>query len=99
MLHTQPVERAIKDSDTVTLYADFTKKPPEIERTIKALGSNGIPVIAIFPGGAPFNPIVFRGGYSKSDIISALAEAKTRRGSSEVTVGSQSGATPTALNR
>ena len=99
VLHTQPVEQAIKDSNTVTLYADFTKKPPEIERTIKALGSNGIPVIAIFPGGAPFNPIVFRGGYSKNDIISALAEAKTRRASAEVTVGSQPSATPTALNR
>ena len=84
VLHTTAVEQAIENSKTVTLYADFTKYPPEIKRTIEALGSNGIPVIAIFPGGAPYEPIVFRGGYSKDDIIKALAEAKTRRTNTEV---------------
>lgn len=99
VLHTEPVEEAIKTSDVVTMYADYTDYSPEIKRTINALGSVGIPVVAIFPGGAPYKPIVFTDGYRQKDIIEAIAEAKSRRGSSEVTVGSQSGATPTALNR
>ena len=50
VLHTKPVEQAIATSGAVTMYGDFTKYPPEIEQTIKALGANGVPVIAIFPG-------------------------------------------------
>jgi hypothetical protein len=62
----------------MTMYADFTEKPPEIERTIRALGANGVPVIAIFPGGDPYRPIVFSGGYTKPKLIAALQEAASR---------------------
>ncbi|MEX0643157.1 MAG: cytochrome c biogenesis protein CcdA [Pirellulales bacterium] len=79
VLHTQAVKQAIKGANVVTMYADFTDSPPEIDRTIKALGANGVPVIAIFPGGDPYRPIVFRGGYSQQDIIAALSEANSRR--------------------
>jgi suppressor for copper-sensitivity B len=79
VLHTKPVEDAIKNGKVVTMYADFTKQPPEIAQTIRALGANGVPVIAIFPGGAPYEPIVFRGGYTKQKLLDALAEAQTRR--------------------
>ena len=51
VLHTEPVMGAIKKAGVVTLYGDFTKQPPELTRMIKALGSDGVPVIAIFPGG------------------------------------------------
>jgi thiol:disulfide interchange protein len=95
VLHTKAVSQAIENSDVVTLYADFTKRPPEIDRTIKALGSNGIPVIAIFPGGAPYEPIVFRGSYSKDDIIGALAEAKNRRAATVVSRESKPAGFPT----
>jgi thiol:disulfide interchange protein len=84
VLHTQPVEQAIAKSGAVTMYADFTDYPPEIDRTIKALGANGVPVIAIFPGKAPFYPIVFRGGYRQQDIIDALATANSRTATAEV---------------
>ena len=36
-------------------------------------------MIAIFPGDAPYEPIVFRGGYRKQDIIAALDRASGRR--------------------
>ena len=52
VLHTEPVEQAIARSGAVTMYADFTDYPQEIDRTIKALRANGVPVIAIFPGDA-----------------------------------------------
>ena len=60
------------------MYGDYTKYPPEIDETIKALHANGVPVIAIFPGDAPYYPIVFRGGYRKQDLIAALDRAKGR---------------------
>jgi thiol:disulfide interchange protein len=78
VLHTKPVEQAIAGSGAVTMYGDFTKYPPEIEQTIKALGANGVPVIAIFPGDAPYEPIVFRGGYTSEKLIAALDRAKSR---------------------
>jgi thiol:disulfide interchange protein len=79
VLRTSPVEQAIAKSGAVTMYADYTKQPPELTRTINALGADGVPVIAIFPGNAPYEPIVFRGGYRQQDIIGALAEANSRR--------------------
>lgn len=81
VLHTDEVEKAIAKSGAVTMYADFTDYPPEIERTLKALKSNGVPVIAIFPGDRPHEPIVFRDGYTAQGLISALGQAESRKGS------------------
>ncbi|MGD9633743.1 MAG: thioredoxin family protein, partial [Pirellulales bacterium] len=80
VLHTDSVEKAIADSGAVTMYADYTDYPPEIERTIRALKSNGVPVIAIFPGDRPYEPIVFRDGYTAQGIISALNQAEGGKG-------------------
>lgn len=94
VLHTDDVERAIAESGAVTMYADFTDYPPEIERTIRALRANGVPVIAVFPGGSPYEPIVFRGGYTKQGLIDALAKATGR----PVGVASLGGPTAAAAN-
>ena len=37
-----------------------------------------MPVIAIFPGDRPYEPIVFRGGYTKTRVVDALSRAKSR---------------------
>jgi suppressor for copper-sensitivity B len=78
VLHTKPVEQAIARSNAVTMYGDYTKYPPEIDKTIRALGANGVPVIAIFPGNNPYEPIVFRGRYRQQDLIAALDSASGR---------------------
>ena len=36
VLHTEPVKNAIARSGAVTMYADYTDYPPEINRTIRA---------------------------------------------------------------
>jgi thiol:disulfide interchange protein len=75
VLHTAPVKQAIAASGAVTMYADYTDYPEEIHRTLQALRANGVPVIAIFPGKNPYEPIVFRGSYSKQDLITGLQKA------------------------
>ncbi len=75
VLHTEPIKNAIERSGAVTMYADFTDYPEEINRTIRALGANGVPVIAIFPGDTPYRPIVFRGSYTRQKLINALQKA------------------------
>ena len=45
-----------------------------------ALKSNGVPVIAIFPGDRPYEPIVFRDGYTAGGLIAALKQAGAGRG-------------------
>ncbi|HJQ82104.1 MAG TPA: thioredoxin family protein, partial [Lacipirellulaceae bacterium] len=79
VLHTEPIRTAIERAGALTMYADFTDYPEEIDRTIRALGANGVPVIAIFPGDDPYRPIVFRGSYSQQKLISALQKAGSGR--------------------
>ena len=72
-LHTTPVEQAVASTgrrEDVCRFHATTRT--EIDNTIKALKSNGVPVIAIFPGDRPYEPIVFRGGYTKSRVVDAL---------------------------
>ena len=79
VLKTQPVEEALTKADVVTMEADYTKKPQSIDRTIKALGGVGVPIVAIFPGSDPYNPIVFSDGqYTKQGLINAIARATGR---------------------
>jgi thiol:disulfide interchange protein len=91
VLHTEAVERAIDKSGAVTMYADFTDYPPEIELTLKALGSNGVPVIAIFPASAPYRPIVFIGGYTKDGLLKAIDQATGASASRKSLVSDESG--------
>lgn len=79
VLHTKPVEQAIARAGAVTMYADYTKYSPEIASTIRALGANGVPVIAIFPGDTPYHPFVFPGGYTQQGLVAALEKATGRR--------------------
>lgn len=75
VLHTDVIEKAIEANGVATLYADYTAYPPEIKHMLDKLGSVGVPVIAIFPAGRPNAPFVFRGLYTKGDLLDALEKA------------------------
>jgi suppressor for copper-sensitivity B len=79
-LKTKEVEDAINAGGVVTMVADWTRPSPAIDKTIKALKSNGVPVIAIFPANNPYKPIVFRGQYTKQAILDAIAQATNGKG-------------------
>jgi suppressor for copper-sensitivity B len=94
VLHTEPVEQAIERTGAVTMYADFTKYPPEIDRVLKGLGANGVPVIAIFPGGNPYEPKVFRGVYTQQGLVDALEEASGKMKANQQSVAEAPGLAP-----
>ena len=75
VLKTDDIESAIEEAEVVTMVADYTKKPEWMTQTIRALGGEGVPLIAIFPADDPYRPIVFNGAYTKGNILEAIAEA------------------------
>lgn len=79
-LKTEDVAKALNAGEVVTMVADYTRRPPMIEQTLRALKANGVPVIAIFPANDPYNPIIFRDGYTEQAILDALAQATGGQG-------------------
>lgn len=75
VLNTQQVCDTVAANRIVTLHADWTHADPEVTQMLDALGSKQVPVLAIFPAGNPNEPIVFRGGYSRQELIDALMRA------------------------
>ena len=96
VLKTDEVEGALARADVVTMEADYTKKPAAIDRTIKALGGVGVPLIAIFPAADPYHPIVFSDAkYTKAQLIEAISQATGQ----DVSLSSSSSAKPQAAGR
>ena len=79
---------AVIENQVVTMQADWTDGDPGVTEMMNILGSKQVPVVAIFPAGSPNRPIVFRGGYTKNQIIDALEKAGP---------GAASGAARTAM--
>ncbi len=96
VLKTEEVEDALARANVLTMEADYTKKPPAIDRAIKALGGVGVPLIAIFPAADPYHPIVFSDAkYTKAQLIEAISQA-TRQ---DVSLSSSSKTNKTSLTQ
>jgi thiol:disulfide interchange protein len=59
-----------------TLVADWSSQDPdgEIGRTLAALGSMQLPVVAVFPADDPFHPVVITGAYTRATLLSAISQ-------------------------
>ena len=75
VLNTREIRDAVAANHVVTLHADWTHADPEVTQMLEALGSKQVPVLAIFPAGNPNEPIVFRGGYTRQELIDSLVRA------------------------
>ncbi|HID74590.1 MAG TPA: hypothetical protein EYP56_01185 [Planctomycetaceae bacterium] len=75
VLNTQPVREAVDRYGVVTLQADWTHGAPEVTEMLEILGSKQVPVVAVFPGGAPNRPVVFRGSYTQAALLEAIEKA------------------------
>lgn len=79
VLNTARIETAVQTNRVITLKADFTRQSPEIKQVLNALGSNSIPVCAIFSAERPSEPLVLPDLITKQQVIEALDMAGPSR--------------------
>lgn len=72
-LNTEETAEMVRQLDAVPILADWDKE--EVRAKLSELGSNSIPVLAIYPGGRPHEPIVLRDLVSQTQVLEALREA------------------------
>lgn len=75
VLNTQKVREEVEGLGIVPMMADWTKLDDEIAGMLTQLGSQQIPVLAVFPAGKANEPIVLIGGYTQSQLLEVLQEA------------------------
>ena len=78
VLNAPPVIEAFQRDEVVLLKADYTRRPPEVERFLNVLGSKQVPIVAVFSPDSPNSPIIFRDGYTQQMILDALDKARPR---------------------
>ena len=81
ILDTAEVRQAVDRNGVALLQADWTHDAPEVTKFLNLLGAQQVPVIAIFPANRPNEPIVFRGAYTKQQLLDALERASASKGS------------------
>ena len=74
VLDSESVQDAIREHKVVTLRADWTHEgeSKDVDDALKRLGSKQVPVILIIPNGDFEKMSVFRGSYTKDNIIGAI---------------------------
>jgi thiol:disulfide interchange protein len=77
VLNTDDVRSAVEKNGIVTLSADWTDRNEEITQMLHLLGSAQVPVLAIFPAGRANEPVILRGGYTKSQLLGKLNQASS----------------------
>jgi suppressor for copper-sensitivity B len=74
-INTQQTGRLVRELGAVPMLADWTDHDEAIGAKLKELDSNSIPVLAIFPGSDPQNPIVLRDLVTQGEVLTALRQA------------------------
>ena len=74
-IDTEEVRQALEANGVVPLLADWTDKSEEIKNVLHSLGSNSIPLLAIYPAGRPNDPILLRDLVTQGQVLEAIAEA------------------------
>jgi thiol:disulfide interchange protein len=74
-INTQEVQQVVQSNGVVPLLADWTNESEEIQKALDALGSNSIPVLAIYPAGKADKPIVLPDLLSRDRVVEALKSA------------------------
>ena len=72
VLNSDAVIAKIEEKNAVTLQADWTDGDEEITQTLKQLGGEQIPVVAIFDPREPNKPIVLRGLFRAATLLEHL---------------------------
>jgi thiol:disulfide interchange protein len=68
----------IREKDILALKADLTNSNPAVESLLHHLGSRSIPFLAVFPGDAPYQPVIMRDIVKKGEVVRVLKRLRTR---------------------
>ncbi len=74
-LDTEPTREMLEELDAVAMLADWTDQNERIKQKLQELESRSIPLLAIYPGSNPYEPIVLRDLVSQDAVLTALREA------------------------
>lgn len=74
-LNTEATGDMVRELGAVAMLADWTDQGDDIHAKLQELGSSSIPLLAIYPGNDPDNPIVLRDLVSQGDVLMALRQA------------------------
>ncbi len=78
-IETTPVKEALEKNRVVPMLADWTDGSEEIRKVLEGLGSKSIPLLAVYPGAKPGeplrDPIVLRDVVTQSEVLAAIEEA------------------------
>ncbi|WP_250931045.1 protein-disulfide reductase DsbD family protein [Aporhodopirellula aestuarii] len=83
-IDTEPTAELIKELNAVAMYADWTDRDPEIKAKLEELQSKSIPLLAIYPGANPEQPILLRDLVTQQTVLDKLREAGPSRGTKSV---------------
>jgi thiol:disulfide interchange protein len=78
-LETKKVKELVESESIVPMVADMTNYPPNVQAKLNELNSISIPVVAIYSGFDPDNPIILRDLMTESDILNALQTAGNKK--------------------
>lgn len=93
-INTKRVRDLVEQHDVQPLLADWTDESEEIKQALAELGSNSIPLLAIYPADRPHEPIVLRDLLTEDKVVDALKEAgpsKTARADTAATLQASAG--------
>ncbi len=96
-INTTTTRDVIDELDAVAMYADWTDYNEEIKSKLEELNSRSIPLLAIYPGDRPDQPIILRDLVTQEAVVEALRQAgasvgKTAKSRPPATVQNQSAA-------
>ncbi len=82
-IDTRRISELAQQNGVIAMLADKTNPAPDIERKLAELNSNSIPLLAIFPGSRPNEPIVLRDLLVEGQVVTALEKAGPSREQAE----------------
>ncbi len=71
VLETQPILEKMDEKGVVSFMADRTKEG-DASKFLKQLGADMVPTLAIFDPKKPNEPVILRGGYTRSTLLELL---------------------------
>lgn len=74
-LDTEATNELMAELNAVPMLADWTDQNSEIKSKLDELKSESIPILAIYPGSKPYEPIVLRDLVSQRTVLKALRSA------------------------